>query len=127
MTNSKESLNELKEDLGDMAVKVNALSIIIGAPLWPKKESLNGYGRDLYDAILRDAKPYSLLIAREKFPEAFAMAAKWSSLADMFMEKTLINDLDASVRLANRRMIRVYKHYLDATGIYWPALERKSA
>lgn len=116
---------QLLECIAPMAEKMNALTIIIGAPLWPREELLSKSGKALHDAIVRDAKPYALHVVREELAEAFALAASWP--ANEFMENTQINDPDAMVRLANHRMLRVYKHYMDATGIYWPAIEKGNA
>ncbi len=109
------------EDLKDIGIKLGAALIIISAPLWPKRDLLSESGKLLYDAILSQAKEYALELAQENTEKALAIISKWPS--QNFMEETLINHPDTMVRLANRRLLRVYKHYIQAAGVYWPAIK----
>ena len=104
------------DDLKQITRKLDALAIILSAPIWPQRGILNGAGRRLFDRMLEDAKPYSLHIAGCEFPEAWAIAAGWSPLLMDFIESAHINSPDTLTRMTNRRMLAVYKHYIDAGG-----------
>lgn len=99
------------QGLGEGVVikKLKALEIILSSPLWPKREHLSASGQKLHDAIIFDAKPYCLLVAGEKYSEAFAMAAAWSPFLNDFIDNTHIQDSQHNVML-----LEVYKHYIDA-------------
>ena len=107
-------------ELNAVTSKMDAIAIILGSPLWPERELLSDSGTALHDAILNDAKEYALALSGDDFTKAFKIASAWP--ADQFMESTLINDPDVTVREANHRMLAVYQYYLDAMGFSWKEL-----
>lgn len=107
-----------------MGQTLDALTIIIACPLWPRRGLLSPSGIRLHDSMVDGAKPYAKLVASGDAEGSLEYCNRWSGLADEFMETTLINDSDESVAEANRRMLAVYKHYLDCWGCDWTQISR---
>jgi hypothetical protein len=110
------------DDLKALTRKIDALAIILSAPLWPKRENLSEAGKLLFDRMLADAKPFSLHVADIEFADALAIAAGWTPLLTEFIETAHINSPDTLTRITNRRMLAVYRHYIDATGVKFSAI-----
>lgn len=114
----------MNENLSHIATKLRALEIILSSPRWPERGNLCESGRILYDCLLDQAKEFSLAIAESNHSEFIRMAHCWVSPAKNFIDDEVINHSDSTRRLANRRMLRVYKYYMDSMGIAWQLIEK---
>lgn len=101
-------LAESRVHVGEIGRKVAALEIIFAAPLWPKREDLSESGQALFDALVRDGKPFALHVADGEFSEALRVAGEWSPLVNWFMDSTRIKGDEAA-----ERMLQVYRYYCD--------------
>lgn len=94
--------------LSETERKLSALSIIFLAPLWPKRQDVAEAGRPLFDAIVRDAKEYSLAVVDGDFDVALGVLAAWSPLVHAFVDGARILD-----NPAHEKLLRVYLYYCD--------------
>lgn len=95
-------------DVRELSRKIDALGIIFAAPLWPKWEELGEAGKELFDRLVEDAKPYALAIVDGAFPIAHGIAATWSLHLNNFLDNERIEDSPHRAR-----MVAVYKYYCD--------------
>ena len=58
-------------------------------------------------------------IVDENFSEALVILTRWAQTLDLFIDATMIKDDEAAERL-----VRVYRHYTDAWGADFNAIER---
>ena len=86
---------------------LDALEIVLTAPLWPRRDDLSDSGAALHDAIVVAAKPFARAVACGRFDEAMGIAAGWSQPVNRFLDETRVVGHEASERL-----VRVYTHYV---------------
>lgn len=103
-----------------IATKIDALRIIFGAPLWPRRTDLSETGRELHDAIVRDAKVFALAVVIGDFGSALRISAGWSSAVNHFMDDTRIKGHGPSEKL-----LSVYLYYCNQVADF--SLVRKTA
>jgi hypothetical protein len=98
--------------MADLRETVDALGIVLMAPLWPRREALSNAGKVLHDRLVGDAKPYARAVASGAFKDALVIASGWSSLVHGFMDRTRIVGDDAAERL-----LRVYLYYVNQIAV----------
>lgn len=91
-----------------MSAKVDALEIIFRAPRWPRRDGLGPFGAVLYDALVRDAKPYALAVVESRFDDALVRAAVWGRLCNQFIDANRIDG-----HKGRQRLLGVMVYYLD--------------
>ena len=94
--------------LSETERKLCALSIVFLAPLWPKREDVAEAGHPLFDAIVRDAKKYSLAVVDGDFDTALGISAAWSLLVLGFVDGARIVN-----NPAHEKLLRVYLYYCN--------------
>jgi hypothetical protein len=107
----------ISSDAGQALVGFRMLEIILSSPLWPHRHLLSESGQAFHDAMVADAKPFARAVAEERYSDAWRVLGGWSALGHSFIDSTLINDPDEAVATANRLLLGVYRHYVDAMGV----------
>jgi hypothetical protein len=107
----------VSSDAGQALVGFRMLEIILGSPLWPHRYLLSESGQAFHDAMVDGAKPFARAVAEERYLDAWLVLGGWSALGHAFIDGTLINDPDEAVAAANRLLLGVLLHYVDAMGV----------
>lgn len=79
--------------------KLGALALLLGAPLWPKREDLSPSGKVLFAAMVGDGKEFCLAVAAGRFSDALGVLSRWSAAVDGFLDETRISGDEAAGRL----------------------------
>ena len=93
---------------------MGALAIILGAPLWPRRNVLSPEGVALHDAIVDRAKEYAKMIVAEEDEGAFAILCEWATLANRMLDATKVVGRAEEIKL-----LAVFTYYADASGVDW--------
>ncbi len=92
--------------------KLDAIEIILTAPLWPKKETLPESCVALYDEMLNGARKFALDVVSLDFESALKTIGLWTRHIDKILESDVICNNEPILKL-----LSVYQHYCDALGI----------